>query len=364
MPAPTEDSGKQLVSRFILDKLPTLSSFEIAPEHTTSVGTRPPSLYDDHITPSHRLERVHIDPSMNDNFIASLLTFLSEKQDLVQHLRSTTNPVVPYLSAAGSFYDNAGADPQYDESTVATGVYDFLRGAFCLASLNLINTQEALRLHNSQGTHLAFSSRPSREAESKANYLVVLRPELLRLGLVHATTSPRKPFLAFEVKNVLAADPRMYLALLVFTSVCGDPQGPLFPAPVSTCQDCVLFESPRAGLRDAPVPADGPDSAGAPVGISPAELQAAVQRTKEYVATWDAVVQSQRFSKGHLQNAPSAPAYMRPIRDVRAAIEERCAALGIEGELKGEVAEWVQNAVYVTLKVSGPVVSWEVKCDV
>ena len=336
------DSDEALIQKYILRHLRyRLNVALLDPEHTTSVNTRNPIVYDRHLSSSLLLRHLRFDPHMLDGFKPLPNERLLERHGLIADLRKKRKtPVI--VDHIRFLCQDVAAVSALREESVSHTFHTLMRATLLTATLALFNLEDPQHdidtlIETDQDNDLDESSdseqsesntfkspsffacvpsNPSNEGETIADKVVRLRKPNEELGLPPTLLpyTSMNPFFCIELKNILAADPRIYLSLLLLVAIALRTPGTLFPWPDTSCKQCSAFaESHKvfaSMTRTASSPRDKPDVEAPHIRASQqmrADLQHAIDMVQEYIPKWDTLVGDLRRHKTGVTRTPTTP---------------------------------------------------------
>jgi hypothetical protein len=388
-----------------LDK--PLATLRISPSHTQSARTRPPGLYDRHLRDEFQLRRLDFDPALIPGLVCLVSDKFSKRKLLNKHVKAG-KAVERAQRARYAFLQTSGRRA-VDEMSVLQACIAAMEGATLISTLVCFDLNDK-ELADEPGDPL-FVIHSSSEPDTKADTLVSLELDNIihdkglytkLLGL-----SDMGPFLGLEAKNIVAADPRIYLGLLLFSAVCYEDPTAVFPWPTLTCAGCNHYERIHSEMqmrsRRTSVPRDAADRGASP--LLHEALQEQITSVKAYIEQWDEYVGQKRskgsecgrrtraatpfgdsedFSKtldnviedfgrmlsplseevaigggspsklagGHLYRSNSVPFEDRDtLQGVMTVIDRTCDKYGIDEGLRRQVRRWIANAAWITVQV-------------
>jgi hypothetical protein len=340
-------------------------------EHTTSVNTRSPIAYDRHLPSSLLLRHLRFDPHMLDGFKPLPNERLLERHGLIADLREKrkTPVIVDYIRLVCR---RVATELALREESVSQTFQTLMEATLVTVTLALFNLEDPQHdiddpdegsdseIDTSKSPSF-FACVPSNEGEMIADKVVrLLKPdEELGLPPTLLPYTSMNPFFCIELKNILAADPRIYLSLLLLVAIALRTPGTLFPWPDTSCKQCSAFaESHKvfaSMTRTTSSPRDKPDVEAPHIRASQqmcADLQHAINMVQEYIPKWDTLVGDLRRHKTGVTRTPMTPkgSDEQTLSKTRTAMENVFVDYGVKEEYQGSAKGWLQHAIYLTIR--------------
>jgi hypothetical protein len=321
---------------------------------------------------------------MLDGFKSLLLPRLLSRRGLIAHLRRN-NSVPSIVMFIRNTCRIVAAHSATREDSISRFFKFLMQSALLSATLALFDlddqqlnledtrvelsqeTDEDNRSDQSESESTApfpsfFACVSSGEAETIADKVIrLVQPGELELPPTLLPYTSMNPFLCIELKNILAADPRVYLSLLILIAISlRNPQA-FSPWAKTTCKQCDAFsESHKEFLSTAQAgrfPQDSPGTEAPLHRASPrtrADLRAAINTVQEYIPKWDQLVGELRRHKSGITHpsATSSDDDIKDLSEMKMGMEDVFDEYGVKAEYRGSAKGWLQHAIYLTIQVN------------
>ncbi|KAL6304630.1 hypothetical protein BKA93DRAFT_928252 [Sparassis latifolia] len=363
-----DDAAKVLLSRLSDVKLRDAA---LRSDHTDSVQTRPPSLYDRHLSPRLHISSLHVSSEILTQFRITLEKCLHSREHLLTYLK--TKPRIADFSLMRISKGIAGQ--VNNEHSIELGLHSVFIGVLELATLAICDIKFSAE---DQSTYQYLEVASSRKSEANADLIIqfhsadyatqssdisptfALPEEWLKLG----------PLYGLKIKNVLAIDPRLYLSLLLLSATFVHHKELVFPWCKVDCIGCEGFAHSHAFLdaMQGDFQCVSEDSNYEPGHVDDEGLRVAITRAVERIPEWDKVVGSHRYhirprceestgtTNEHASQETSSSDMsihhdLEELVKIRYILDALFSRYDInDPTLQLDIKAWLRNAVWITIQ--------------
>ncbi|KZT04697.1 uncharacterized protein LAESUDRAFT_814039 [Laetiporus sulphureus 93-53] len=345
---------------FIFEKMAKIrkGDFVLSPEHTRSLATRPPTIYDRHLPAYMRIKKLGLDEGMLISFHDAILRLVGSNDTCVKFLARDEQQSRHVIDLINHSIKGAFSSHLSNEESVADAMGKVFYDLFTLISAMLCNSVCREEGEPPPILTVVSSTRKTERADAIVEFVTSGESE----SLIPDKYRGLGALMTIEYKNVLAGNPRIYLSMIAMIAVLAR-SGRSFPSCSIDCDICQPFKFCHdhfaALTADGRMSQDGPSNVALP---SEEQLRAAFQRVAEQISVYDktyspGVKRKKKHPKKIGANEGTEATKVFPtaatkdieqLAELKSSIRDVCPSLGLTDESLLDDAEMFVSSAWET----------------